>query len=282
MKIGIESAAYIDRYGLEEGLEKMKDHGYETVDLQDFVDTNQELFTYDDAHFEEYLKNKRQIIEKAGIEISQVHGPWRWPPQDFEEADRKERFEKMARSIVGTKILGCKNFVIHPIMPFGDNQDPEPERLWEMNYEFFDKLTDIADENDVTICFENMPMTQLSLSTPAQILSFVKTMNRKNFKICLDTGHCAVFGIQPAKAVREIGNDLLRVLHVHDNNGHGDLHWIPYTGFIDWDDFSNALSEIGFDGSVSLETAVPGKIPAEIREDMEIGLFKMAKRIAKR
>ena len=281
MKIGIDEGGYISRYGFEKGLEKMKAHGYDTLDFQEFVDTDNEIFFLNDGAFERNLLEKRAMAEAAGIEIIQAHGPWRWPPRDFSEEDRAERFEKMSRSIAGTKILGCKNFVIHPIMPFGDDSDPEPERLWEMNYEFMGRLADTAADNGITVCFENMPMTRLSLSTPAQILSFVKTLNRDNFKICLDTGHCAVFRMQPGEAVRLIGRELLQVLHVHDNNGYSDLHWIPYTGFIDWEDFSNALQEIGFEGSVSLETSVPGKIPGEFREQMELVLAGMARKIAR-
>lgn len=63
----------------------------------------------------------------------------------------------MAKSIRGTAMLGCGNFVIHPIMPFGDDKDPEPERLWEMNYEFMSRLCKVAQEHQVVICFENMP-----------------------------------------------------------------------------------------------------------------------------
>ena len=79
------------------------------------------------------------------------------------------------------------------------------------------------------------------------------------------------------------GKELLRVLHVHDNDGHGDRHWLPYTGVIDWDDFSNALEEIGFEGSLSLETHIPNSVPdgAE-REAAENKLFLDAKRLARR
>lgn len=32
MKVGIESGAYLGRYGFEDGLARMKRHGYECVD----------------------------------------------------------------------------------------------------------------------------------------------------------------------------------------------------------------------------------------------------------
>lgn len=282
MKIGIESGAYLDRYGFAEGLARMKAHGYEALDYQNFADTETELFRVSEAEFERTLRAQRAAIEEAGIEITQTHGPWRWPPQDFTEEDRAERFEKMAKSIRGTAILGCRNFVIHPIMPFGDNQDPEPERLWDMNLAFMSRLVEVGRSCDVVVNFENMPMTALSISRPEAILRFVKMVDSPFFKVCLDTGHCAVFGDSPAQAVRLLGKEYLATLHIHDNNGHNDLHWNPYTGVIDWDDFSAALREIGFEGAVSLETAAPGHIPQDIREPFEQGLFCMARRIAGR
>lgn len=282
MKIGIESGAYLDRYGFAEGLARMKAHGYEALDYQSFADTETELFRVSEAEFERTLRTQRAAIEDAGIEITQTHGPWRWPPRDFTEEDRAERFEKMAKSIRGTAILGCRNFVIHPIMPFGDNRDPEPERLWDMNLAFMSRLVEVGRSCDVVVNFENMPMIALSISRPEAILRFVKTVDSPFFKVCLDTGHCAVFGDSPAQAVRLLGKEYLATLHIHDNNGHNDLHWNPYTGVIDWDDFSAALREIGFEGAVSLETAAPGHIPQDIREPFEQGLFHMARRIAGR
>lgn len=283
MKIGIESAGYIGHYGLREGLRRMRAQGYETLDYQDLINTDTPLFACSEAEFTKALIEVRNECAAAGIEISQTHGPWRWPPQDFTEEQRAERFEKMVKSIRGTAVLGCPYMVIHPIMPFGDDRDPEPDKLWDMNYEFMGRLADAAREYGVTVCYENMPMTALSNSTPDAILKFVRTLNHPNFKICLDTGHCAVFGLSVGDAVRKIGKDLLRVLHVHDNNGHADLHWLPYTGVIDWDDFSDALAEIGYEGSLSLETSVPGNIPdgAE-REAAENKLFLDAKRLARR
>lgn len=282
MKIGIESSAYEGLYGLHEGVARMKRHGYECVDFQDFVHTDTELFALTESDFEKYLLTKRAVYEEADIEIFQSHGPWRYPPQDFTAEDRAERFEKMARSIHGTAVLGCKNFIIHPLMPWGADSDPKPQRRWDMNLEFFSRLCKVAESEDVTICFENMPMTQISLSRPHEILEFVKTINDPHFKVCLDTGHCAVFGESPAEAVRLIGKEYLAALHVHDNNGKNDLHWLPYTGVIDWADFSCALDEIGFEGSLSLETHASARIPADIREPQEIALFHMGKKLANR
>ena len=52
MKIGIESGAYLSRYGLAEGLKRMRKHGYECVDFQDFANTEGPLFQLDETGFE--------------------------------------------------------------------------------------------------------------------------------------------------------------------------------------------------------------------------------------
>lgn len=282
MKIGIGSDAYIGRYGLADGVRKMKEHGYECVDYQGFVQTETELFRLGDGAFSRVLLELKAVLDEAGITVSQTHGPWRHPPQDATEEDREERFEKMAKSVYGTKLLGCTDFVIHPIMPFGTGATPDPERFMELNDAFMRRLCEVGRENGVVINLENMPFPALPLSRPSEILDFVKNINSEWFKVCLDTGHCAVFGESPAEAVRLTGKEYLRTLHVHDNNGRSDLHWIPYTGVIDWADFAAALREIGFEGVMSLETSIPGRIPAEARELQEISLARIAKKIASR
>ena len=126
MKIGIESAGYIEHYGLREGLRRMKAQGYETLDYQTLADTETSLYTCSEAEYTKKLIEVRNECAAAGIEISQTHGPWRWPPQDYTEEQRAERFEKMVKAIRGTAILGCPYMVIHSIMPFGDDKDPGP------------------------------------------------------------------------------------------------------------------------------------------------------------
>ena len=280
MKTGIVDSAYTYLGSHEAAFTRMKQHGYDCTDYQSLVDTDNALFAKDAAGFERELLGVRRDAENAGIEIYQAHGPWRWPPQDFTPEDRAERFEKMSRAILGCQIMGCPNFIIHPIMPFGDWQDPEPEKLWEMNLEFFSRLCEVAKAHDTIICFENMPMTALSLSTPEQILRFVKMIDSPYMRVCLDTGHCSVFGLSPADAVRLLGKEYLHALHVHDNDGRADRHMLPGQGVIDWEDFARALAEIGCECPVSIETLVGGKVPADQRDAAERELADIAKRIA--
>ena len=82
-------------------------------------------------------------------------------------------------------------------------------------------------------------------------------MNDEHFKVCLDTGHVAVFKeLSLGDEVRRLGKHIV-AFHIHDNDGRRDLHQFPGFGRIDWSDFGRALRDIGYDGSFSLETAPP-------------------------
>lgn len=280
MKIGIMSGAYIGRYGFDQGLEKMRKHGYETIDDQSFCHTEAPLFALSEREFELTLTERRRKYAQYGIEVAQIHGPWRYPILDFTAEQRKERFEKMAKSIRGSAVLGCPYMVIHSIMPYGP-RDLSTETVWDINADFMGRLAKIGQEYGVVVCMENMPFIHQHLATPAALLAFVKSMNTPWLRMCLDTGHAAVFknGMSPADAVRLWGTEYLRTLHVHDNDGKHDRHWIPGTGVIDWQDFSAALREVGYQGSLSLETAVPADV-TENRDAAEQRLAKLALSLA--
>lgn len=280
LKVGIEDAFYCRQYGFEKGLKRLRQHGYEGIDYQGFVNTDAPLFEKNPHEFETYLKDQYAVIKREGLMVHQTHGPWRYPPQDTTSEERKERFEKMSRAIVGTAILGCENMIIHPIMPFTTIDEGHEEETWEMNLDFMEKLSRVGRENGVVICFENMPMQKLSLATVPEILKMVQTIDDEYFKVCLDTGHCAVRGQSPAEAVRMIGKEYLYALHIHDNDGQRDRHWSPFTGVIDWEDFGKALGEIQYKGVISLEVKKTSKIPEALSEYEEIGLYRKGRYIA--
>ena len=187
----------------------------------------------------------------------------------------------MKRSIHLTALLGCKNWVIHPIMPCGVNDinTADAQKTWDINLVFMRELLQYAKECGVKICFENMPMKEFSLAKPTDILRFVKTIDDDNFKICLDTGHISVFDeLSVGDCIRELDGEI-RVLHIHDNKYGMDLHSFPYTGIIDWKDFAKALRDINFKGVFSLETIPPVALDDEIFSDMCIALRKTAQQI---
>ena len=282
MNIGI-IPYYILKYGYEEGGRRMLAHGFEYLDFSLYANTDSELYRNEGEEFIRDCEMYRDKLTGGGIRINQIHGPWRWPSQDGTEEDRAERFEKMSRATIAAGILGAKYIALHPIMPFGYDSPERPEEQFRLNVEFFSRLASVAEENDVIICLENMPFTNLPTASINSILRIVREVNHPNLRVCLDTGHANIVKPDPAEAVRLVGKELLMMLHIHDNMGDRDSHLPPALGYgtIDWEDFATALAEIGFDGVLSLETHVDEmKFAEEEREQRELALAERAKWLA--
>ena len=277
MKIGTVLRAFT--YFGDDGYKKLADIGYGAVDFN--LGTEDHIIhTASEDDVTEYLLRHKELAREAGIEISQAHGPWRFPTKDATEEDRADRMARMKRSIHACSVLGCDNWIIHPIMPF-THSTPEDkyEETWNLNLKFMRELLSYAKEQGVTICFENMPFKFFPISRPEEILKFVKEINDDHFKICLDTGHVSIYeDLNAGDAARLFGSEI-RTLHVHDNNGKADQHAAPFYGIINWQDFRLALEEINYKGVFSLETAPPQNMPADAFEAMLRAYYITAKSI---
>ncbi|MBQ6823875.1 MAG: sugar phosphate isomerase/epimerase [Clostridia bacterium] len=268
LKTGITDNEYINFYGREEGLRRIAAHGYYGVDCQLFVDTTRPYFDWSEEEFLGFVTDYKKAVRAAGLTVYQCHGPWRYPPQDVTPEDRAERMEKIRRALQGTAALDCKRLIFHPLMPFSTQDEGHERETWDINLPFLREMADYAAPLGITVCLENMPMRDFSIASTEQILKLVKAVGRPNFKVCLDTGHCAVMREDPAESVRLLG-DCLEALHIHDNDGKRDLHLMPYSKTVDFDAFAKALSEIGFRGVLSLECHIGDKLPKVLREQEE-------------
>ncbi len=280
MKIGIGLGSH-ERWG-EQRYQKLKSHGFSCVDYN-MMSTSH--FPYCDPvkETEKRLIAERNLAKESDIEIYQVHGPWHWPPNDSTKELRDLKLEHVKRSLWATALLGCKNWVIHPVMPCDINEKgtEKAKITLDVNLDFMQKALTVAKQYDITVCLENMPMRNFSLATPYDVLDFTNLINDKNFKICLDTGHVATFPeLSVAKAVRDLG-DKIQAFHIHDSFPDRDLHLLPYFGVTDWADFSRALKEINYTGGLCLETAPPHTLPDDIYEELCISLFKITNTLIK-
>ena len=287
MRIGIGSSTYL-RYGLEEGARRAREHGFDCFDYSNFIHTDTDFFNLPEIEFEKELRRQRTLIETEGIRVNQAHAPWEMPVRCATPAERAIKLEKASKAVRGTAYIGATDFVIHAIMPFGENSPENPELMRDLNAEFMGKLAEVAKEYGVKhINIENLPFPLLPINHTSQCLDFAKRMNNETnsdiFRVCLDTGHSNFCGESPADAVRTLGS-YLGALHVHDNDGTADSHRIPGNGTIDWEDFSDALAEINYGGVLNFETAVSDDVPIgpeRDRQERELALIghKLAKNI---
>lgn len=95
-------------------------------------------------------------------------------------------------------------------------------------------------------------------TTALSLLRLIEHVGSPALGANLDPSHLFPCGDIPQMAVYELGS---RVFHCHfsDNDGQSNAHWRPGKGKIDWRATLAALSDVGFDGVISLELeGVPG------------------------
>ena len=284
MRIGI-GPYYLSKYGVREGGERMRRHGYDCLDLDRYANTDGELYCEGEDEFVALTEGWRDRLSEGGYNIWQIHGPWRYPPNDSTPESRAERFDKMSRALLAAKILGAEFMAIHPLMPFGVEKHTEEQtaELWRINIDFYTRLAAVGEKHGVVVCLENMPFPDFPISSAIDIMKLVTTVNHPYLRVCLDTGHANVVTPTAAESVKIIGKDYLKILHVHGNDGTTDSHLAPGhpADTVDWDAFREALCDIGFDGVVNLETSpdVKDREGDEI-ERRELALAAFAKRLA--
>lgn len=264
MKIGISYDPFdrsrFARFG-DQRFQKLRACGFEAVDYG-MANTETPLYRWSEDELNAFIAQEKQALQDAGLTVSQVHGPWRCPPEDATAENRAERLEKMRRSMHIAAMLGCENWVVHPLMPCGveDLSTGQSGESWRLNVEFLRHLLQAAEEYGVTICLENMPFPAFSLSSTQAVLKLVEELDSERLKICLDTGHAAIIdGTDLTGQVQRLAKKL-RVLHVHDNMHGIDLHLPPFAGHIEWAGFARALRETGFSGVFSLEADLPSGV----------------------
>ncbi len=273
LKIGIGSRGGLNTF------KRYKALGYDCIDLA-LYDTASEFYTLPKEQAEKLLLLQRSWARESGVELNQCHGPWKGENIYGTKEERAERMRENKHSLWCASVLGIKNWVIHPIFPFGGEERSAEIRKesFKINLEFFSELLETARQYGITICLENMPFIEFGLSQIDSIKSMVDRIGDEHFKICLDTGHVNCFKTHSiGEAVRICGNDL-RALHIHDNRGF-DTHDIPFFGNIDWESFYYGLSDIGYTGVFNFETAPNWKMSDEIYDDMHRVMIRLAKQI---
>lgn len=154
----------------------------------------------------------------------------------------------------------------------------------------------MAKELGITVCIENLysSMGGHIVEGPCcNVRKSVERIDRMNNQygaevlgFCFDTGHASLVGLDFEEFISTL-DFRLKVLHIHDNDGAGDLHQIPFTfsktrenrASTDWDGFLRGLRTVGFDRVLSFETApVLTAFPNEMKQDVlafiaEIGRY---------
>ena len=132
-------------------------------------------------------------------------------------------------------------------------EDPaDREREWQLAVSGLKEMCKYAAERGVRLAFEPLNRFETDMvNVVEQGLKLIAEVGEPNLGLHLDTFHMHLEEKDSAAAIRKAGD---RVFHVHAcENDRG----VPGTGQVNWEGVFQALSEINYQGKVSIESFTP-------------------------
>ena len=232
-----------------ETLEHLHEAGFQYVDYNFGPDYNRKNDAYGE-NWKEYVEALKKKANSLGLEFVQAHSPMGRPLVDTEEMIRCTK-----RSIEVCGMLGIKNIVVHS----GYVKDIDKYECFRRNKEFFLALMDTAEEWDVNILCENFDIMVFDdtywIDNAPDLREFLDYVNHPRLHACWDIGHANMQPLPQHEAIRLIGKDIY-ALHVQDNMGAKDTHYIPYLGSVNWDSVMDGLRAINYQGYFTFEAGM--------------------------
>lgn len=217
----------------------------------------------------------RQIgrwLREMGLKLLDLHGSaghekcW-WSQREYE---RLAGVDLVANRIRMTEQLGGNSVVMHvPVLPDGVDNMPGCDQVRRS----LDALASVTRECGVPLALENMAHDNFRF-----LGKLMAEYGPDVVGICYDCGHGNIGagrGLDHMEAVKA----RLIAVHLHDNDGAGDKHWVPFTGTVDARRLTRMLATSGYRGCISLESNV-NSIPEANRGTFVADALRGATRLA--
>lgn len=243
MKIGISTFVWSSPFATADFniLNKVKEYGYDIVEI-----------AVEDRDLIDFVKLK-DMCRSLDLEIS-ISGAF---GTERDISSNNPDFRNKGLSYI-KDCLDIANYMESPI--FGgplysavgktrlvSDQQKREERLWCLDN--LSLATTYAREKGVKLALEPLNRFETDMiNTVDQALELINEINDDYLQLLLDTFHNNIEEKSIPDAIRKIGKKLLHIQGNENDRG------IPGTGHVDWEGINQALMDIGYEGSIVIET----------------------------
>ncbi len=245
------------RYGMEQAIDMIADAGFDALDFSAFELGKDDCPLLGDG-YREWALAMRQKAESRGLRFVQAHAPF---PSSVPEEERNPIIkERILRAMEISALLGVEIIVVHPVQHL--EYSGNVETLYRMNMEFYRSLIPHCRQLGIRIATENMwqwdktrnVCKDSTCASPEEFCRYVDDLDSEWITACLDVGHIRLCGRREADVIRLMGGERIGALHLHDNDGCHDNHYLPTAMTGNWNEVCRALGEIGYKGNFTLES----------------------------
>ena len=290
LQIGIQTSDVIKDECPLEGFAALRRAGFSCADfgLNEYNRIDH-FFSQSVQELETFFRPHRLGAEREQVRINQMHMPHPlYDPFGNNELNTYLKEDVAYKSMAVCAFFKCPFMVVHGHKLTRVLGSEEEE--WERTEALLDFLVPVAKEMGITICLENLydsvggRLIEGPCCDAGKMAARIDKMNEKYqaevLGFCLDTGHANLTGINLEKFIVAMGHRI-KVLHIHDNDGVEDLHWLPFCPIgnregmasVDWNGFLNGLREIKYDRVLNFETAPVIRIFPDRMQDAVLGFI---------
>ena len=190
------------------------------------------------------------LLQDAHPPVFSLHAPYK-PYRDLSFLDEERRLAAVRyaeEALELASLLGAKLVTIHgsqnPI-----SADKRADRRAQARRSLAD-LVPKAQSLNLRLALEMMPPEWLPAGV-AEAFDMVEGLDPEVVGFCLDTNHANLTG-DLSEIVHALGPRIWNV-HLSDNDGLKQRHWMPFKGVIDWKAFLAALDEVNYTGPLHYE-----------------------------
>lgn len=199
--------------------------------------------------------------EKSGIVTRTVHLPQK-SSFDLSQSDENLRLaalENQKRVVRHIFPLRPEVLVLHPCA--GEvKEEVDPERV-EALIKSLKEFSTYCAAMGMKVAVENL--TNGMVQTSADMLPIMEAVG-ENVGICFDVNH--LLKETHRDFIRKVGKYII-TMHVSDNDGIQERHFLPGDGVINWKKLFEELSKIGYDGTMIVESGrMMSEFPASVTE----------------
>ncbi len=160
------------------------------------------------------------------------------------EYERLAGVELVGNRIDMTAMLGADVIILHlPPAPGGEGRD---DAHWGRVFRSLDELRPCARERGVRVAIENGDFDAIEHVFSNYAPDYVG--------LCYDSGHGNIRA-DGLNRLEKLKGRLISI-HLHDNDGTGDQHNIPFSGTVDWRRLAGLIAGSPYEKPVSLETTM--------------------------
>jgi protein FrlC len=156
----------------------------------------------------------------------------------------------MMDCIDNARVIGAESVLVVPIKSLADQTPAEAREIFVKNLA---KICEYAESKDMFLNIEVLtPKLSGFVSKTEQAVQIIQEIGSDKLGVVLDTGHLNLSGESVESAIETAG-ELLKQMHINDNNGIEQQNAIPGEGNIDFAQVGNLLEKHGYTGYLTLE-----------------------------